>query len=845
MQRRLTEAEINEALDRCASEPVHIPGIVQPFGCLIGFEPESGIVRYVSENCDALIDRKAKALLGQNLRDALGSDVWHQLRNAASRSDFARRRTTLGSFDLVEGTPFELSAFKSGDYHVLEIEHSAKVDIGGSDALTSIGFLVSQAQSCTTAQELYDLSAELMRHVSGFDRVLVYKFDHDFNGEVVAEERRASIEPFLGLRFPSWDIPAQAREIMKKTPLRLIANVDQQSPRLLAAAPDLAPLDITLANCRGVSPVHMEFLKNMGSKATMTLNIVINDELWGMISFHHLVPKALPPRQRELLECFVPIFAAKLQSLRERQSLERIKLLDQAILANSKNDVRIEDILPAIGADAMEVIEADGIALLGNKRTDVFGVVPKPQMLREILAFSRTQDKDVAIVEKLSNQFPDLADHAAGCASVLVTPVSDALFMCLFRRDVSADVNWAGNPEKTVETLEGSSRLTPRGSFSAYLEKVEGFSKPWQDEEIYFAGHVRTLLHASERRAIMDRMSRQQTLMIAELNHRVRNILSLVKSVSSQARRRYGSLESYASAMENRIWALAASHELASDLLMQPVSTISLIQKELEPYGSIAETQVVIEGSDRNLRADIAPIFSLVIHELATNAAKYGALSIEAGIVSIKLEHSDGELKVSWEESGGPKVQQTNDPGFGTAMIEQAVPHELEGRAELEFAPDGVKASITVPSRHFDDESEPRPTEEPSALVVKETVAFPIEKISAPVLVLEDNFIIAKEMKDQLREFGVLDIEVFANVEDALAFIATDQVALAILDVNLGKSANSSPVAEALLDSGIPFIFVTGYGNTSQIGSRFDDVPLMTKPVSASELQSVIAEVFN
>ncbi|WP_299500558.1 HWE histidine kinase domain-containing protein [uncultured Roseobacter sp.] len=843
MDKSLKESELREALETCAAEPVHIPGIIQPFACLLASNAKTNIVTYASANCDAFLDMSADEVLGKNLVDILGSETIHQLRNLASRSGFSKQRMTMGTFE-VAGALVEISAFQSQDFFVFEIEPASDETFGGTDALKSMSFLMAQMQSCETQSELFNLTVELMRHMTGFDRVMIYKFDQEFNGEVIAETCRSSMQPFLGLRFPSWDIPSQARAIMKQIPLRLIEDTDQIAPPLLAASAECPPLDITLAACRGVSSVHMEYLRNLGSKATMTLNITVEGQLWGIISLHHRASKVVAPKLREVLENFVPVFSSKLLSIRQKETLERIRSLDGAIVSKKHGDVKIENMLPEIAPTILEVIDANAIVALSDAATHSFGSsLPDAKLLSALLAFSLEQDEDVVAIDNLAMAFPAFAKLTNGCSGVLITKISDDKAVCIFRNEITKEIAWAGNPEKTIETVEGSKRLTPRGSFSTYLERVQGYSKAWSQDDLYFVRHVRTLLHASERQTLLNTMYRQQSLMIDELNHRVRNILALVRSVSRQARRRYGSLDSYAAAMESRIRALAASHELSAGSLVSPVSITELIKKEFEPYGSIAERQTIVQGKDRNLRAEIAPIFSLVVHELVTNAAKYGALTQESGKIHILLEHLPDGIQITWKERGGPGVAHPDDTGFGTAMIEQAVPHEFGGTAELIFEPDGVRAIFTLPNRHFDDVAQFSELSHQTPIEINEPAEFIGSNLTAPVLILEDNFIIAKEMKDQMVEFGVSEVEVFSNTSDALGHLELEEVSLAILDVNLGKNTSSIPVARKLRDLGVPFFFVTGYGDTAAMAPEMADIPLLTKPVSALELQDQLVRL--
>ncbi|MBW4708110.1 GAF domain-containing protein [Roseobacter sp. YSTF-M11] len=844
MDQSAQAAELEAAIENCAAEPVHIPGTVQPFSCLVASDMRSGTVLYASENCADPFGMPLENILGGSLQDMLGREFWHELRNTMSRSDRHTASLPVGTFEL-GGETYDARAHETDGKTVVELETASAATMGGASALKSLNFVMTQVQECDSVGGLCDLTVDLMRHLTGFDRVMIYKFDADYNGEVIAETCRASMEPCLGLRFPSWDIPAQAREIMKRTRVRLIGDVDQDPIPVVAARATLPPLDMTFANSRGVSPVHLQYLRNMGCKASMTLNIVVEDTLWGIISFQHRKPKICTSMLRELLESFVPIFASKLLTIRQKDTLQRIKILENSITSQPGVDTDLDHLLPEVGAVVLDVVGADGITTLSTSALSTFGVIPKRELLDQLLALSLERTEDVIAIESLAELFPQYEDQLNGCAGALVATILPDRAISIFRLAVKHKVSWAGNPEKTIELVSGVKRLSPRASFSHYLEDVKGRSKAWTEDDIHFIQHVRTLLHASERQSLLNTMNRQQALMIDELNHRVRNILALVRSVSRQARRRYGSLNSYAAAMENRIRALAASHDLSAASLSHPVSIKSLILKEFEPFGTEAAARATVTGKDRNMLADVAPIFSLVMHELTTNAAKYGALTAENGMVDITLEWLPDATRIVWKEQGGPPVVVPNDTGFGTAMIEQAVPHEFGGKAILTLEPDGVRAELIVPDRFFDDRSEPAEILRSHYTQVPFEAEFCAKSINGTVLLVEDNFIIAKEMSDQLREFGFSQVALFANAEDALEHVETEVPVLAVLDYNLGGQKNSLPVAQKMLELSVPVVFVTGYGEHTIITPELKHVPMLIKPVAASELKEQFARIFS
>jgi light-regulated signal transduction histidine kinase (bacteriophytochrome) len=835
---QLTDKQLADAMEHCASEPAHIPGTVQPFASLIAVNTASEIVAYASENASEVLHRPVASILGERVRDVLDREIWHAVNNTVSAARTTGLPLSVGRFPF-SGSEHDISVFLTQDHIVLEIEKAQDLEFDDHSGLKTLTYMTRQIQEFSVKDELFDLTTNMLRHITGYTRVMIYRFDHEYNGEIISESRSPSSETFLGLRFPHWDIPKQARAIMCKIPLRFIQDVNQDHVSLLAANPDLPPLDITLANSRGVSAVHMEYLRNMKVGSTMTLTLKLGGELWGIISFHHPKPRVPALKLREILINFAELMSVKLQTLLQQEKLalvSKVEDLKQKAFKGIDDNDTIEESFPEISATVMEVMNADGVAILKGSRGRTAGVVPEQAVIDAIVQTLRDQGEDqIQQIESLEGVFPHLASGLNGCAGALAVSTGSRTAIVIFRTETVQSVNWAGNPEKTVEQVDGRARLAPRGSFATYVQIVQGRCAAWTEQDLFFAQQIWTLMNTAERRVLMNTLHRQQSLMIGELNHRVRNILALVRSVSRQARRRYGSLNSYAKSLEARIQALAAAHDLASGKQVGAIGIHQLIQQEIEPFSR--DQNVLVEGPNRSIRADLAPVFSLVIHELATNAAKYGSLSNDSGKVSILISELQDGLQMTWRETGGPKVKPVEEKGFGSVLIEQAIPHEMGGMSTLKFAPKGIEAQIQLPNTVFEDLVTARPVLHDLDDAILEVPLPDLKSVEGLFLVLEDNFIIAKEMSEQLEDFGAKEIETLSNDIDAMELLKTVRPVFSILDVNLNNGATSEKVAEKLLELELPFIFVTGYGDEADLPSIFSSVPKLSKPVSNTDLQ--------
>lgn len=836
----------NVALDNCAAEPIHIPGTVQDFGCLLAVDPVTSDIRYASENTHTYMDWPVEDVLGRPLRNLVGSDIWHDICNMVAAIQPGTMVPTAKTVEL-NGQSRTLSVSPSDDLYIVEIEPDQDAGLLQATTLKTLTFLVQRVQSCRDEASLHKETAKLLRNLSGYDRVMVYRFDKAFNGEVLAEDKIRAIPSFLGLRFPHWDIPAQARDMMRRMAIRIIADVKKTPVPLLSEKRSSPPLDISPSVMRGTSPVHMEYLANMGISATMTLSVNVSGQLWGIISFHHQSPKTPPPLLRAMLANFGEFFAAKVQTLKYDEQvalLTRADDLFEETIAQTDTGKGIEQVLPSIAPKIMDIMDAHGVAALTAQRAFEHGQVPGRPLLDRLLELGNTKRGEVLAFENLADDFPDLAKHTNGCAGALVAGTTPNRAICIFRQEQARRVNWAGEPSKKVETSGDSIRLSPRGSFATYLELIRGHCKPWSDKDLQFA---RRIVRGAERRAL-DTLSRQQTIMIDELNHRVRNMLALVSSMSRQSRDRYGTIEGFSQSLEARIQAIASAHDIVSGGLATAVSIRLIIEKELEPYLGYQQNRVVLTGPDAFLRADVAPVFSLIIHELVTNAVKYGALSTDEGLLSIFIAKDNETLSLHWTESKGPKVAPPTERGFGSTLIERAVPHELRGQAELIFAPAGVQANFTFPISIFEDTEGPgaSPVSRASDASQQDAAHAVIETVtSGTALILEDNYIIAQGLAMQLEKLGFDDVEICSDVPGVMEFLETMRPVFAILDINLGNGVTSEPAAIRLEEMGVPFMFVTGYGDATDLAPNVQDAVRLTKPAPTEELVEALGKILS
>jgi two-component sensor histidine kinase/CheY-like chemotaxis protein len=405
-------------------------------------------------------------------------------------------------------------------------------------------------------------------------------------------------------------------------------------------------------------------------------------------------------------------------------------------------------------------------------------------------------------------------------------------------------VNWAGAPEKVYEEGPNGPRLTPRKSFELWQETVAGQSKPWSAADIRIAESLRvTLLEvilqlsdlaARERRSAQER----QELMIAELNHRVRNILSLVRALVAQSKDTAKSVDEFAGVLGGRIQALARAHDQITNLNWAPVALRTLLESEAGAYLGARADRVKIGGPDVALDPKAFATLALVVHEMMTNSAKYGALADSTGQVEVVWRvDPNSSLEIEWKESGGPPVQPPSRRGFGTTIIERSVPFDLKGEAEIRFDLLGVQARFVIPPNFVDLV----PSIAGAAMRVEEQQPTR-PRISDTALIVEDNLIIAMAAEVILLDLGARHVDTAASVDQALRAIERTRPSFALLDLNLG-SENSIRVAEKLKEIGVPFIFATGYGERAPIPVDLASAPVVQKPYTLEVVEHALGKL--
>ena len=831
-------------LTNCDREPIHIPGSIQPHGALLSCDINAVTVLRHSENAAAMLGIDGE-IENRPLAEIVGDRVAHDLRNALATSGDASRPALLFDLKLQAGGTFNIAAHRHNGASIIEFEPAGMQ----SQPLQLARNLIGRIRDIDAVDRLIAHSARLLRGLLGYDRVMIYRFEEDGSGKVVSESKREDLESFLGQFFPASDIPKQARVLYLQNTIRIIGDASAERVPIRPVLDKAGePLDLSFAHLRSVSPVHLEYLRNMGVAASMSISVIVDGALWGLIACHHYQPRTLPMAQRVAAEMFGEFFSLHLNGLKQKRKLDTAFEARRALerfMRLTSHHANVQDLLSESLTDFSRLMPCDGVGVWVNGTWNGQGFVPPEAEVPALTKMIGTRaDGNIWFTHALSTQHAAAGAYADQVSGVLAIPLSQTSrdFLLFFRREMVQTLDWAGNPEKSYTTGSLGDRLTPRKSFAIWKEIVHRQAQPWSESDRETAEAARAaivevvLRHnelLTEERAKADM---RQRVLNDELNHRVKNILAVIKSLVGHPVKEGRSLADYVTALKGRIQALALAHDQVvrgdgGGMLAE------LIGAEVMPYRGGGRS-ILIDGPPVRLDSRAFSVMALVLHELATNAAKYGALSADGGRLAIEWRvEAGGDCVINWIESGGPPVRPPSRRGLGSTLIDRSIPYDLAGSSSIDFPAEGARARMVLPAKHVIIDERAFEQAEPAAGGAGGTAG----RLEDPlVLLVEDQMLIAMDAEETLADCGAPRVIVASSSAQALAKLAASQPDIAVLDVNLGQET-SIPVARELARRNIPFVFASGYGDTVMLPEEFRSVPLVRKPYDSETLVPVMA----
>ncbi|WP_034383839.1 ATP-binding protein [Deinococcus sp. YIM 77859] len=480
--------------ENCDRKPIHLPGSIQPHGALLTVDAATCLILQASANTQAHLGHPPEALRGQALTTLLPTSEAQSLLAALppGSPDHLQYRTVLG----LPAGRLALTAHRAQDLLILEFEASEGHGPTGPPALRNAVFAL---ESAPTLADLVQVAARVVREISGFDRVMVYRFAPDGSGEVIAEARREDLHAFLGHRFPESDIPAQARALYKRHLLRLTADAHAAPVPLepLLHPQTGQPTPLGGAVLRATSPMHLQYLRNMGVASSLSVSIVVEGQLWGLISCHHLTPYVVSPETRTALEYLGRLLSLQVQ-VKARADTDRFRAQLQArhlqLVDAAAHSLAPLATLTDEGLDLAGLMRASGVIVFFEGRWQARGLVPEAAEIDALLSWLRTREGSLFSTDALADHWPPaahLTDRASGLLAISVGG-GWAEGVVWLRPEITTVARWGGAPPK-----EAKGRLGPRHSFETYVETVRGRAEPWHPGELEEAQDLQRALTAA------------------------------------------------------------------------------------------------------------------------------------------------------------------------------------------------------------------------------------------------------------------------------------------------------------------------------------------------------------
>jgi chemotaxis family two-component system sensor kinase Cph1 len=723
----------------CDREPIHIPGTVQRFGVLLVLAEPSLTITQVSDNVGDHLPFRVDEVLGRPLSVMMDPASVAQVRDALAEERWQDMNPLKIS---VDGRPFDGIVHRHEGAAILELEPNPGPPIGMQHPFRSA---LLRIQRVVTSAELADVVVQQMRRVTGFERVLFYRFHEDGHGSVDAEAKEPALEPYLGLHYPASDIPAQARALYCKNWLRLIFDASVKPAGVVPTlrADTGGPLDLSFSVLRSVSPIHLEYMANMGVRASMSISLIVRDRLWGLIScLNHTSPRRVSHETRMACEFLGRLTSLQIAALEDRDQLagRASRRATEDELARAMRESAPEDnVLDALltrPKELMGIVGAEGVALVSGGEIMTSGRTPPLPLLADIARWVDEKEGALLFATASLGALLPRAEEASDVASGLLTfalpggaPQRRLLW---FRPEFIQTVNWGGDPNKPL-AADSSDRLRPRHSFALWRQEVKLRSHPWTGSDLEAADELRRLAievdiarrFSSEQRAV-----RARNDLLAVVSHDLRGPLSgVMLQTEVMLHLTRGGDEGGANALRGsaeRIRRSAAHMKaLTDDLLdlasieahrfalhLKSVESRELVEDALQAAAPLADAKriaLAVELIDApRLEADPERIFR-VLSNLLGNAIKF---TPEGGTITVRAERRGDDLSIAVADTGPGiaadhlphiferywKAQSTSLPGSGLGLyIANGIVEAHGGKIWAESSAGGARFTFTLP----------------------------------------------------------------------------------------------------------------------------------------------------
>lgn len=566
---------LDRALQACANEPIHLSGAIQPHGYLITCQLPDWTIRHVSANVESLLGATPEDMLRHSLREFLTDDLIQAIAETIGFGEPGAppQRAAVGNIGPMAHL-CDISVHVADGLVHIEIEPQPR-SAGERSPTVVAQTMIARVAASEDIDDFNQRVAEQVRLLTGYDRVMVYRFRHDDSGEVVAESRESALPAYLGLRYPASDIPVQARQLYLRNRIRVIPDATYVPVPIL---PDRdsrgAPLDLGQMALRSVSPVHLEYLANMGVVASMSISITSGGRLWGLIACHHRTARRVPPGVRAAADLF-GLFVSMRVASREQQ--HAISLEEGARSVRDTLALRLDNAAdPRLALQGEldllnRALDSDGVGLSQGGHWYSAGRAPDEERLPGLLEWLRRSNTGTGPVS--TERAVDWSEgEADGLAGVLALPLDLARdeWLFFFRCEEIEDVRWAGRPDEPFVVSEDGEKIGPRASFGAWHETVRGSSVPWSDADRRVASRLHMMLRERYRRSALhseigDLRARRTRLDVREQRERLLQLSELLEGLVHVSPQEAAQLSDRINKLENELQSLIGTVSVAND----------------------------------------------------------------------------------------------------------------------------------------------------------------------------------------------------------------------------------------------------------------------------------------
>jgi light-regulated signal transduction histidine kinase (bacteriophytochrome) len=697
---------------------------VQPHGVLLVVDPASEEIIQAAGDAEGLL-ASGQALLGRRVDEILGISVEDLARSAGvlvcaepAYLGSARPTTRGGEVDVI--------AHMRDGVVILEIERAPEARPSAASLLGDLRAIAAALEAAPDLLRTCQVATGALRRLTGFERVMVYRFLEDGSGCVLAEDRAAELPSFLNHHYPASDIPRQARELYLRNLIRLIPDVDYTPASLMPPISPVADRPLDMGNCalRSVSPVHIQYLKNMGVGASMSVSIVRDGVLWGLVACHHRMPMRVPYELREACKHVGQILSQQIAAREEAEAHAQARRLaearDEFLVALGRAERPIEGALAEHVQELLAVVPSDGAAVFFGGMVAGAGHRPSDGEIQDLAIWLLHRGApDPYATDRLSERHGPASAYRTWASGLLTTVVSrqEPLVLLWFRAERAEVIEWAGSPHKAAEPGSAPGMLTPRASFELWRETVHGRSRPWTAAELDAVrrfrdaaselGRQRRLeeLNAQLRQTLADKESliAQKDLLMREVHHRVQNSLQLVNAMLglqereaadpviairfAEARRRILAV----SAVHRRLWRSDQIQSIRFDTYLN-----ELRDGLVEEWGKTWDEHIRIRATPVLVPTDAAVGLALVVTELLTNAVKHAYRGAPGPIDVVISGGPNGSIRIAVADQGSGMERTERPGGFGSRLTRMLM---AQAKGEIDFQDNrpGTRVVLTAP----------------------------------------------------------------------------------------------------------------------------------------------------